>query len=330
MRIKKILIKGLYSKFNFNWKLNSAVNILSGINGSYKTTLIRLIRSLCLANLLRDICKVEFVELSFSQDISLKYKSFNDNLLNLKNLYPEDELLGCIAQDMKPDIDGLDDAHLAERKLAADIIRISRNKSDISIKDFKNNIRIDYISTFDVPDMVHKKGERTYLDKKLDDLERDYAYYLSDLSKMLLDNINEGKQMDISIAKEIFSQRDLFLSIVQAAFNDTEKKIDDNKSKLEFILKDGTTIHYESLSSGEKQFLIIMLTVLLERKQEYILLLDEPEISMHYEWQRKLIENILNLNPNCQIILTTHSPALIMDGWEQSVTNIESIKEYNG
>jgi len=330
MKINKITIKGLYREFNFNWELNSTVNILSGINGSYKTTLIKLLRSLCMAKLLHDICEVESAEILFSNNISLRYKSFDDNLLKLKNLSSEDDMLSRIALNMKADIEGIDDAHLAERRLAADIIGISRKDSDINIKDFKNYMKIDYISTFDVPEMSDKKENRSFLDKKLDDLERDYAYYLSDLSKMLLDNINNGKQMDRSVAKGIYSQRDLFLSIVQAAFADTGKKIDDNKSKLEFILNNGRIIHYESLSSGEKQFLIIMLTVLLERKQEYVLLLDEPEISMHYEWQRKLVDNILKLNPNCQLILTTHSPALIMDGWEQSVTNIESIKVHNG
>ena len=86
MKIKKILIKGLYGEFNFNWELNSTVNILSGINGSYKTTLLRMIRTLCMARLLHDICDVEFAEISFSDSVSLKYKSFNDNLLKLKEL----------------------------------------------------------------------------------------------------------------------------------------------------------------------------------------------------------------------------------------------------
>ena len=69
-----------------------------------------------------------------------------------------------------------------------------------------------------------------------------------------------------------------------------------------------------------------MLTVLLEKNEEYILLMDEPEISMHFEWQRKLISNIISLNPNCQIILTSHSPAIIMDGWEQFVLSMDDIR----
>ena len=54
--------------------------------------------------------------------------------------------------------------------------------------------------------------------------------------------------------------------------------------------------------------------------------MDEPEISMHLDWQRSLLTNIKALNPNCQIILATHSPGVIMDGWQQLVTNIENLK----
>ena len=53
--------------------------------------------------------------------------------------------------------------------------------------------------------------------------------------------------------------------------------------------------------------------------------MDEPEVSLHVDWQQQLIDIILELNPNVQIILTTHSPAVIMDGWADCVTNVEDI-----
>ena len=71
--------------------------------------------------------------------------------------------------------------------------------------------------------------------------------------------------------------------------------------------------------------LAILLTVLVEDMQHYILFMDEPEVSLHIEWQKRLIELILELNPNVQIILTTHSPAVIMNGWIDSVTEVSDI-----
>ena len=55
--------------------------------------------------------------------------------------------------------------------------------------------------------------------------------------------------------------------------------------------------------------------------------MDEPEISLHIEWQQRLIDLIRRLNPHVQIILSTHSPALIMDGWTDVVTEVEEITE---
>ena len=53
--------------------------------------------------------------------------------------------------------------------------------------------------------------------------------------------------------------------------------------------------------------------------------MDEPEVSLHVDWQQRLIDLILELNPNVQIILTTHSPAVIMNGWADSVTEVSDI-----
>lgn len=81
------------------------------------------------------------------------------------------------------------------------------------------------------------------------------------------------------------------------------------------------------LSSGEKQMLVILLTVLIEDGQNYVLFMDEPEVSLHVEWQKRLIDLILELNSNVQIILATHSPAVIMNGWLDNVTEVSEITE---
>ena len=79
------------------------------------------------------------------------------------------------------------------------------------------------------------------------------------------------------------------------------------------------------LSSGEKQMLAILLTVLVQDNQPYVFFMDEPEVSLHVDWQQQLIDLVLELNPNVQIILTTHSPAVIMNGWMDKVTEVTDI-----
>lgn len=48
-------------------------------------------------------------------------------------------------------------------------------------------------------------------------------------------------------------------------------------------------------------------------------------MSLHVDWQQRLIDLIVDLNPNVQIVLTTHSPAVIMNGWMDKVTEVSDI-----
>lgn len=67
-------------------------------------------------------------------------------------------------------------------------------------------------------------------------------------------------------------------------------------------------IKVSKLSSGEKQLIILLIEALLQREQDYLLLADEPEISLHIAWQGKIIPAVRDLNPNAQVIVATHSP----------------------
>ena len=123
---------------------------------------------------------------------------------------------------------------------------------------------------------------------------------------------------------EVSKPKAVFQDMIDQLFSDTEKKIDRKNNEIQFH-QNGETLTPYQLSSGEKQLLVILLTVLVENNEHYALLMDEPEISLHIEWQQQLIGLIRKLNPNAQIILSTHSPALIMDGWMDVVTEVNEI-----
>ena len=86
-------------------------------------------------------------------------------------------------------------------------------------------------------------------------------------------------------------------------------KITDNEIRFDQI---GEQLMPYQLSAGEKQILAILLTVLVEDNLPYVLFMDEPEISLHFEWQKQLIGLVLQLNPNIQIIMTTSMPIFAM------------------
>ena len=115
-----------------------------------------------------------------------------------------------------------------------------------------------------------------------------------------------------------------FQGLIDDLFGETGKTIIRKSNEILFE-QDGDTLYPYQLSSGEKQLLVILLTVLVQDNQSGVLFMDEPEVSLHVEWQQRLINLIRELNPNVQIILTTHSPAMIMDGWMDAVTEVSDI-----
>jgi predicted ATP-dependent endonuclease of OLD family len=108
--------------------------------------------------------------------------------------------------------------------------------------------------------------------------------------------------------------------MIDELFSYTHKKIDRKSNDIVFYQNGERLLPYK-LSSGEKQMLVILLTVLVRDDDHCVLFMDEPEASLHIEWQQKLIGMIRNV----QLILTTHSPAVIMEGWLDAVTEVSEI-----
>ncbi len=80
---------------------------------------------------------------------------------------------------------------------------------------------------------------------------------------------------------------------------------------IEIKAASGVNIGLESLSSGEKHLLMLLVDTLLAGENSMII--DEPEISMHVDWQRKLIHMMRTLNPEAQLVVATHSPEIMAD-----------------
>ena len=125
-------------------------------------------------------------------------------------------------------------------------------------------------------------------------------------------------------AAEAAAAKTQFRDLIDDLFSETGKHLDRSSNELRFLQYDEPLSPYV-LSSGEKQMLILLLTALVQDRQPGVFFMDEPEVSLHFDWQKRLISMVRALNPHGQIILTTHSPAVILDGWEDHVTEIEEI-----
>ena len=191
-------------------------------------------------------------------------------------------------------------------------------------------IRYDVIRSFDRP-LINVQAVAkmdislaTELDWQLFQLQRKYLDYQVNIGNRIIEVLQSGKPDAAEEAQKISMPKKRFHDIIDELFSSTGKKIIRSENEIRFSQIGETLVPYQ-LSSGEKQMLAILLTVLVEDNKPYVLFMDEPEVSLHIEWQKQLIDLILELNPNVQIILTTHSPAVIMNGWIDSVTEVADI-----
>lgn len=196
------------------------------------------------------------------------------------------------------------------------------------------NLRYDVIRSFDRPlinaEILSEVGGNlvTELDWQLFKLQRKYLDYQVNIGNRIIHALQSGDAGAAAEAQSISEPKKRFQDLVDDLFSETGKRIVRSENEIVFTQMGERLMPYQ-LSSGEKQMLAILLTVLIEDNKPYILFMDEPEVSLHIEWQKRLIDLIIDLNPNVQIILTTHSPAVIMNGWMDNVTEVSDITAPN-
>ena len=262
--IKRIEIHGLWQRYNIVWNLEPDVNILSGINGGGKSTILN--RSV-----------------NYLEQTSGKVKS--DEKQGVKVIFDNPEAT----------------------YIPFDVIR-------------------SYVRPLVMGDFTARMADpnvKSELDWQLYLLQRRYLDYQVNIGNQMIDMLNGDEEQREKAASLSIPKRK-FQDMMDELFAYTRKKID-RKSNEIFFYQDDEKLSPYKLSSGEKQMLVILLTALVRNGERSVLFMDEPEASLHIEWQQKLIAMIRNLNPDMQLILTTHSPAMIMEGWMEDVTEISEI-----
>lgn len=122
---------------------------------------------------------------------------------------------------------------------------------------------------------------------------------------------------------EIYSPKSDFINTVNNLFYDKKIIISPGNEPV-FVDPEGDEILSKYLSSGEKQMLILLGESLLQKKNRFVYLADEPELSLHIDWQEKLVPSLININPNAQIIFATHSPDIV-GAYKQNTFDLEKI-----
>ena len=131
----------------------------------------------------------------------------------------------------------------------------------------------------------------------------------------------------VEYAKELEEDRERMFTPLRRYENTVNSFLNDKKTADSFLdeksvkvdedgeLKIESSVHQNLdpfvLSSGEKQILILLTEALLRVNEPVVYIADEPELSLHISWQRKLLQSLVELGGQKQVIVATHSPAII-------------------
>ncbi len=329
--IERIEIKGLWGRFDVDWTLHHDVNILVGENGRGKSTILKLVseilgqeKDIYPHNM--DSTKAYHYNLTDFSDFAvlIKLSGFNYLRYPVISVVHDNDYYSVKNFSSETNIN-IRDLKYSYFDVLEEDTTFKINESDKVTLNEKLKLNFQLLQTFEnqllEEDTIQKIGNneiKTSLDFILYNLEKSYWKYQIELFERI---VNLGLDKN-----EVNKMHQLFFKKINEFFQPTGKTIGQRKTDKAIVFnQNGTELSLYQLSSGEKQLLTILLTVLFQDEKPFILLLDEPEISLHLRWQYKLIDTIRALNPNCQVIIATHSPSLFSDGWNDRVFWIEDI-----
>lgn len=149
-------------------------------------------------------------------------------------------------------------------------------------------------------------------------LDKDYVEWI--INRPQADRIIEHLRLLNEYIESRNSLRDpinRFRSLVNKFLAQTNKEVNvATNGQLTILIKGKADPHpISSLSSGERQLLVMLAHLSLNHNLagSGVFIVDEPELSLHIDWQEKFVDAIREANPNVQLILATHSPAIILD-----------------
>jgi energy-coupling factor transporter ATP-binding protein EcfA2 len=158
-------------------------------------------------------------------------------------------------------------------------------------------------------------------------LEREPHYFggvptsIDDVTRSVLSvyAVDMGKKLDIF--NDVADKVELLKQFVKDHFLYKELVISKEKGFTLRSTKTGEALDPTQLSSGEQHELVLLYELLFRVKPGSLILIDEPEISLHIDWQTQFLAdlaNVIRLSP-FDALIATHSPQIVNDRWDLTV-----------
>ena len=302
MRIEKVHIKNvkgikdLELSFKKDDKILDLI-VLAGVNGSGKTTILEAIKD-------------------FFDNKNINFGDIEKSNVNLK-IFFEDFEKKQIEEAEKSSIDNyehkLQDFFSALQSYEYNRKNNGEYYSYLIAKFFENPPKIIYVPAENKFEEIQTYSttlskEYEFINTINSNVIRDIPSYIA-TRRNYLATIEEDltmKEVTNKVVNEINSIFNILeLDVKLKGFSKDEKTmpIFENSASEEFDIND--------LSSGEKQLFLRTLSIKMLEPNNSIILIDEPELSLHPKWQQRIIEVYKKIGENNQIIVATHSPHIL-------------------
>ncbi|MGB1206371.1 MAG: AAA family ATPase [Chitinophagales bacterium] len=143
----------------------------------------------------------------------------------------------------------------------------------------------------------------------------DFEYSEAD-SKALLVYLNDLEEK-LSVFDELLEKLELFTTILNER-RFTFKTIEISKNGFVFRTSKGKELNLTQLSSGEQHEVVMLYELIFNTTPNTLVLIDEPEISLHIRWQKEFLKDLLKIvkMQKIQVMIATHSPSIINSRWD--------------
>lgn len=130
----------------------------------------------------------------------------------------------------------------------------------------------------------------------------------------------EDTEQKLSVLADLARRIKLLLDNINTKFKNKHLHIDREKG---FVVTNdaGQELDLDSLSSGEQHEIVLLYDLLFRIKPNTLVLIDEPELSLHVTWQKRFLPDLLKIAEVAQIdvLVATHSPYIVGDHTELMV-----------
>jgi predicted ATP-binding protein involved in virulence len=154
------------------------------------------------------------------------------------------------------------------------------------------------------------------------------SFVLDESTRNVLSVYFEDIEQKLNIFNDVANKIGLLRKIINAKFSYSYKEMNFDRDK-GFVFKtlynssisDSDTLSPTDLSSGEQHELVLLYELLFKVEPRSLVLIDEPELSLHVGWQVQFLKDLQEIVKlaDLDILMATHSPDIIQDRWDLTV-----------